>query len=196
MLEAARGGGRARSEGTPRSPSGLSGPASAGMRRLAPRAFPAQTSAAPSRRRQPWRLHRASVGAQGRKKTWKRREGSEERDELAFSSSDAETPLSLMNVQGSGGVTSLGALWVSRRVGFQGLGTPRERGREGPQMDEEGGGGGTLFFPALSCDSRACGGSCSVCVRPRPSRPVQDGGSSSEASLELLEGVRAFFFFF
>ena len=39
---------------------------------------------------------------------------------------------------------------------------------------------GTLFFffspPALSCDHRACGGSCTVCVSPRPGRPAEDGG--------------------
>ena len=40
----------------------------------------------------------------------------------------------------------------------------------------EGGGGkerrwrwrGDPFFPALSCDGRACGGSCTVCASPRP----------------------------
>lgn len=31
-----------------------------------------------------------------------------------------------------------GGLWVSRRVGFQGLGTPGEGGRKGPQMEEKG----------------------------------------------------------
>lgn len=67
-------------------------------------------------------------------------------------------------------------------------------------MEEEG----NPFFPALSCDRRACGGSCTVCVSPRPGRPVEDRGGGSdghtEASLELLgvraEGVQAFFFFF
>lgn len=99
--------------------------------------------------------------------------------------------LSLMNVQGSGGVTSSGGLWVSRRVGFQGFGTPGEEGgRKGPQMEEEG---DPFFFPpALSCDHRACGGSCTVCVSPRPGRPVEDRGGSSEASLDLLEGAQAF----
>lgn len=66
-------------------------------------------------------------------------------------------------------------------------------------MEEEG----NPFFPALSCDRRACGGSCTVCVSPRPGRPVEDRGGGSdghtEASLELLgvraEGVQAFFFF-
>lgn len=57
---------------------------------------------------------------------------------------------------------------------------------------------GDPSFPALSCDSRACGGSCTECVSPRPGLPVEDRGSSSdshtEASLELQEGVQAFLF--
>lgn len=61
-------------------------------------------------------------------------------------------------------------------------------------MEEEGG----PFFPALPCDSRACGGSCTVCASPRPGCPAEDRGSSSdghtEAFLELLEGVQASFF--
>lgn len=85
----------------------------------------------------------------------------------------------------------IGGLWVSRRVGIQGFGTPGEEGgRKGPQMEEEG---DPFFFPpALSCDHRSCGGSCTVCVSPRPGRPVEDRGGSSEASLDLLEGAQAF----
>lgn len=80
---------------------------------------------------------------------------------------------------------------MSRRVGFQGFGTPGEEGgRKGPQMEEEG--DPFFFSPALSCDHRACGGSCTVCVSPRPGRPVEDRGGSSEASLDLLEGAQAF----
>lgn len=64
----------------------------------------------------------------------------------------------------------------------------------GEERTTDGGGGEPFFPPALSCDSRACGGSCTVCVSPRPGRPVEDRSAGSdghtEASLELL-GVRA-----
>lgn len=82
----------------------------------------------------------------------------------------------------------MGALWVSWCVGFHVLGTPGEGGKG----DLRGGGGS--FFPALSCDGRACGGSCTVCVGPRPVRPVEDRGSGSEASLETAGGGTCLFF--
>lgn len=53
-----------------------------------------------------------------------------------------------MNVQGSGGVTSSGGLWVSRRVGFQGFGTP---GEEGGGKDHRWRRRGTLFFFPQPC---------------------------------------------
>lgn len=43
-----------------------------------------------------------------------------------------------MNVQGVRRCDVTGGLWVGRRVGFQGLSTPGERRRKGPQMEEEG----------------------------------------------------------
>lgn len=57
-------------------------------------------------------------------------------------------------------------------------------------MEEEG----DPFFPSLSCDSRARGGSCvlvhSLAVQLRTGAVSSD----VEASLELLEGVLAFRF--
>lgn len=81
-------------------------------------------------------------------------------------------------------------LWVSRRVGFQGFGTPGEGRRKGPQMEKEG----DPFSQPHHVTAGLMVGAA-LCVSPRPSHPAEDRGSSSEAFLELPEAVQAFFFF-
>lgn len=56
---------------------------------------------------------------------------------------------------------------MSQHVGFEGQ-TPKGKGELKPQMEER-----EAFFPALSCDSRAFGGSCAVGGSPQLGRPVR-----------------------
>lgn len=105
------------------------------------------------------------------------------------------TPFSVLNVQGSGAVTSPGASgWAG--VLASRVGNPKRRRME----QTADGGGGESFFPALLYDDRACSGSCPVGLSPWPVRPVEGSGTGSdgctEASLGLLavqtEGIQAF----
>lgn len=84
---------------------------------------------------------------------------------------------------------------MSRRVGFQGFGTPGEGGEE---RTTDGGGGGPFFFffPPQPCHvttGLVVGAARCVLVHG-PAVQLRTGSGSSEASLGLLEGAQAFCF--
>lgn len=55
---------------------------------------------------------------------------------------------------------------------------------------------GDPFFPALSCDSRVCGGSCTEYVSPRPGRLLEDRVVARRLPWACWRGRRPSFFFF
>lgn len=105
-------------------------------------------------------------------KTWKRREGCKKRRvcDLTY----IPKTLSLINVQGSGGVTSPGA---TGRAGLWAFRVRHQRG-SGQARGRWSGRAGGPFFPRPTTNM-AYGGSCTVCVSPRPVCP----GDRAEAQL-------------